>query len=677
MGFSFLNPWFWLGALALLGPVWLHLHHRKEKNLVRFSAVRFLSDQPPACRRPIRFRHWLLLSVRGLAVLLIVLAFTRPYVRNRKQQTISRSTVYILDNTLSRQTGDGLLRDKGRVISDLKSGLTGDRTAVLELAANTRLIVPFGTDRDAAIERVNQLKPSFTRGSYLNAFREANRLLAEVPSGVRQIVLLGDNQANQWHENTTTPPFLNHVQIEMPNASTRPLPNLWLYDGRAQRVFEGDKSRVNFTLRLGHLGPAAEAKVSLFTNGRPVFERTIDLRNQPQTILLQGQCAADPASWVRAEAVVNGTPDALEPDNHFYFAVAPVTQGKVALLAHSIFLKTALSPEVMRDHWSRQVLDVTDPGVAATVPAADVLVIESSYLQSAKGRSLVQNYLVARRGVMLFVDRLSPSIDSNLRSLGFEPDGALTLGLSTPEHFAFVVSNHPIFEPFESSGLGALTEITVSHYARLKPTMGRPLVFSESGNGLFFESTKYPGKFFVCAFGMDRDQTSWPVHPTFVPFLDLALQATRPQEKLRTSFEPGEVAMIPIPSAPDAQKISILGKAGELSNVGIVNGHARLHLPDEPGIFTLVFGQSREPRQFVAVNPPSQESELLYVSSTKPLREWSFTGPARQAPQAVASLLDFRYSNTSAQPMWWCMLMLGLMALVIETAWVMIKGEKI
>ena len=38
----FLNPWFWLGALAVAAPIWLHLRRKRETNLVEFSALRFL-----------------------------------------------------------------------------------------------------------------------------------------------------------------------------------------------------------------------------------------------------------------------------------------------------------------------------------------------------------------------------------------------------------------------------------------------------------------------------------------------------------------------------------------------------------------------------------------------------------------------------------------------------------
>ena len=75
MPFSFLNPWFWIGALAVAAPIWLHLRRRKETNLIRFSAVRFLDDEPEPRRSPLRLRDRFLLLMRGLALLLIVATF--------------------------------------------------------------------------------------------------------------------------------------------------------------------------------------------------------------------------------------------------------------------------------------------------------------------------------------------------------------------------------------------------------------------------------------------------------------------------------------------------------------------------------------------------------------------------------------------------------------------------
>ena len=75
MPFSFLNPWLLLGALAVAAPLWLHLRRRQETNLLYFSAVRFLDDEPRPRQSPLRIRHILLFLLRALALLLIISAF--------------------------------------------------------------------------------------------------------------------------------------------------------------------------------------------------------------------------------------------------------------------------------------------------------------------------------------------------------------------------------------------------------------------------------------------------------------------------------------------------------------------------------------------------------------------------------------------------------------------------
>jgi hypothetical protein len=90
-------------------------------------------------------------------------------------------------------------------------------------------------------------------------------------------------------------------------------------------------------------------------------------------------------------------------------------------------------------------------------------------------------------------------------------------------------------------------DVQVSKYVRLRAKEAMPLIFGERGAGLFFQGTKLQGKLFVAAFGLDRDHTSWPIHQTFVPFLDLTLQAARAEDPTPTAFEPGELSMVQLP----------------------------------------------------------------------------------------------------------------------------------
>src|SRR5258708_37273639 len=112
MPFSFLNPWLWLGALALAVPVWLHLRRKQQTNIQLFPALRFLEDHPEPRRSPWRLRDFILFAVRALALLLAVGAFAWPYVRGPDTLPVKESRVYILDNTMSHQANDGFTRDR-------------------------------------------------------------------------------------------------------------------------------------------------------------------------------------------------------------------------------------------------------------------------------------------------------------------------------------------------------------------------------------------------------------------------------------------------------------------------------------------------------------------------------------------------------------------------------------
>ena len=669
MPFSFLNPWFWLGALAIAAPIWLHLRRRRETNIVEFTALRFLEDQPQPRRSPLRLRDLVLFALRVLALLALVAAFAWPYLRGANTAPIRESRVYILDNTLSHQANDGFAHDRDRVLSDISKGPGDVQMAVIELTSVPRVVVSFGESREAARQKLKELEPSFQRGSYLAAFRQANSLLGNSLGDQKRIILLGDNQENQWTENANSPPFLRNVQIDLPKISALGLPNLSLAEPRVQRIFLGDKSLVNFTVKLGHTGEAKTANIQLRANEQVIFNRTVDLVNQPDTILLQSQWEADLAAWLRGEVIVEGAPDALAGDNRVYFSLAPVIEGKLALLAQSQYLRLALSPDVMRGQWATRVLEPTK--LAAELAAsedADVLVVESNYLQSADARKLLWRYVTNGRGVLLLVNRLTPGISGCLRELGFEAEGTISTPKGTAEKFQFVCSNHPIFHPFLSSDYGDLMDVKVTKYVQLKGSQAMPLVFSEKGAGLFFQGTKFPGKLFVAAFGLDREHTSWPVDQTFIPFLDLTLQTARAEDPTPTTFEPGEISKIQLPAGSAAREAVLRDEHQVLSRAPVEQGRAQVRMPDRPGVYTLTYDDSIQTEKIFSVNPSPKESQLAYVDTPEFLKAWEVNLPPGSGKAAATARGPLSLSGILQQHWWWWMVVLGLAALMLETA---------
>jgi hypothetical protein len=667
MPFSFLNPWLWLGALAVAAPIWLHLSRKKETHLIRFSALRFLDDQPQPRQGPLRLRDLLLFLLRVLALLLVVAAFAWPYLRGADTAPVRESRVYILDNTLSHQASGGFAKDRDRILSDLAAADFGIQIAVLELASTPRVLVSFGDDREQAKQRLRELEPSFQRGSYLAAFRQANALLNNSLGERRRIIFLGDNQENQWSENVSTPPFLRNVEVEMPKPAARALPNLSLSEPRVQRVFLGDKSLIHFTVKLSHVGEAKTANITLRTNGQAIFTRTVDLDKQPETIVLQAQWEAAPGEWLRGDAVVEGTPDALAADNRVFFALPPVIEGKVALLAQSPWLKLALSPDIMRGQWATRVLDPANLSAElATDKDAEVLCLESNYLQSSEARKLLWRYLSNGRGVFLLVNRVTPTIAGYLRELGFESEGNVTPGPEAPEKFQFVFSNHPIFHPFVSPEYGNLMEIKVTRYARLRAAQAMPLIFSDSGAGFFFQSQKLQGKLFVLAFGLDREHSSWPIHQTFIPFLDLTLQAARAEDPTPTYFEPAEVGMVQLPTGANAHEVVLRAGTQELARAPVEQGRAQVRMPDKPGLYALSYDDHEQVEKLFSINPSPKESQLTYVETPEAMNVWRLNLPGQEVKPVSPARAQLSLAGILQQQLWWWMVMGGLVLLLLE-----------
>ena len=76
---AFLAPLFFAALLTFAIPILIHLTQRERKQVVEFPSLMFLEKIPYQSVRRRRIRDWPLLALRLAAILLIVLAFARPF----------------------------------------------------------------------------------------------------------------------------------------------------------------------------------------------------------------------------------------------------------------------------------------------------------------------------------------------------------------------------------------------------------------------------------------------------------------------------------------------------------------------------------------------------------------------------------------------------------------------
>lgn len=78
---SFLSPWFLAGLAAVAVPILVHLIQRDRKRVVPFPSLMFLERIPFRSVRRQTIRNWPLFFIRLAAIVLLALAFARPFLR--------------------------------------------------------------------------------------------------------------------------------------------------------------------------------------------------------------------------------------------------------------------------------------------------------------------------------------------------------------------------------------------------------------------------------------------------------------------------------------------------------------------------------------------------------------------------------------------------------------------
>ena len=469
-------------------------------------------------------------------------------------------------------------------------------------------------------------------------------------------------------------------------------------------MFLDDRVIAECTVRLFHQGDQKAAVVVFRERDKEVARREVKLAGQPESIAVSAQWETDPARWLQGEVRLEGQKDALAADDRVVFALAPVREGRVALLARSPFLQAALSPEVMKGRWATRVLRAGEVESGESRVESDVLCLESHFLQAAPARSLAKSCLSSGKGVVLVVDQAGPTVAGFLRELGIEGASEAGTGQSGPlaakdANLRYVSTEHPVFQPFRSADFGNLSEIQVQRHRRLTASAATPLVFSAEGDPLVIESAGTKGKMFVLAFSMDRSETNWPIHPTFIPFLDRCLDQARAQRNPETAFEPGDSIVWQVAPERRASEVVLKKlrvesresrvKSGEArgeslaldsrlltldSRAPVVSGQARLSIPDAPGLYAIHYDGRPEVESVLAVNPPPDESRLTYAASPEAVKAWVLQGAGDDAAtEPTVSAIEPSKAEIFHQRIWWWLAVAGLAALVLETTWLSLR----
>lgn len=621
---SFLAPLFLAGGAAVAVPIVLHLLKRDPQLRVKFPAVRLLKRAPVEHTERHHLRELLLLALRVAALLLLALAFARPFFPTGAAATATTATIVALDTSYSLSAPGRFERARRLALDAIDRAPAGDLVGVVLFGDEGEVAMKPTADRVLARAAIDQAAVGYGATRYRAALSAATQALA----GRRgTIVVVTDLQESGWDAgDRATVPGGARVTI----ADVGPLPaNLAVVSVRAQ------DDRIVATVRNAS-AQARDARVHLAIDGRPSGDATAAVGpSQSADVTFAA------AAHGRAAAVSVDDPGGLQADNVRYAvldssaapAVAVVT-GSGDLARDAFYVQHALGAGAARDG-SYQAVGVSGAKLSAmsdrdVAQYAAVLLLSTRGLER-RGRELLAGYVRGGGGILIAA---GPEIDGDVVADVLGAGSTLRIVTAVPaasgrpaagRALAPADVRHPIFRPFAGNA-ATLGLVTFRAASRIAGEGCQTIARFTTGEAALLDCAAGDGRALVIASDLDNRWNDFPVHATFVPFVH---EAVRYLGSARSRGSDYVVAEVP---------------AG---------------VPAKPGVVSIADRRAAAPR-LAAVNVDPRESDPARLTADE------FQSAVTQMKDAATEARVEARQQEDRQHLWQYAMALMLAALVVE-----------
>jgi hypothetical protein len=317
---GFLTPWFLAGVAAVGLPVWLHLLRKHKTTPQPFSSLMFFERRTQSSIKHRRLRYLVLFALRTALILLIVLAFAHPYVR-QQVLPVSRSnevTVLAIDNSLSMRAGNRLDQAKQAAKSMIGGLHPGERAQVLAFGSRVQAMSEVTDDHSPLNAGVDAIEPSDTRTSYAELVRAVRSIQQSIHLPLR-VHLYSDMQETGMPANFNDLKLNADVRLEPHPLEKKQDANFAVENVVAPgRVYDSKKTRVLATV-AGFGNQKTTHNVSLLLNGRVIETKPLEI---PENGRATVEFVSMEAPYGRNKGEVRvDSGDSLPADDSFFFAV--------------------------------------------------------------------------------------------------------------------------------------------------------------------------------------------------------------------------------------------------------------------------------------------------------------------------------------------------------------------
>jgi len=678
---GFLAPWFLAGLLAVGLPVYVHLLRRQTTVPRPVSSLMFFERGTQSSTRHRRLRYLLLFALRTLLVLLLALAFARPFFRHRTVLASDKLLLVAVDDSFSMNatapSGAGTRLDEAKrgALAVLAARSGSQKAQVMALGGQLRVLTQPIEDANALRAAVEGIEPGDSHGNFGELGR-GMRAMAETVHTPMALHLFSDMQASNMPANFADMVLPGNVALVLHPVGTATVPNWTVESVQAPgQLVDPKKARV-IAVIAGHETPAATRAVSLLVNGVVTANRKVDVpANGRATVAFdsldvpfgESRCAvkidsADgfPNDDASSFAVKRADPErvlfvhqATDTRSPLYFGAA------LAAAAQASFVLQPIMPE--------QAADI-DPSKYAFVVLSDVpsvpSILENALLRNVQdGGSVLVAVGMAdshREHIPVYGGN---TLDAHFYARGYEPEAGSAAQQGSFRTVGQVDPAHPSMK--DANGWAGTKFF---YAAKVDPGSARVVARLADSTPLLVDKQVGEGHVLLFASGFDNLTNDLPLSPAFVAFVDRTARYLSGEERLSGARVVDSFVQLRNPvnrqsgkAAGTEATVDIIGPDGKrplsLKEAAAAESFQLAHA----GFYQIRFANGRD--ALIAVNPDRRESDLEAIPEDV-LQLWTGAGNAGGAQPAEQTTAEER---NNASSLWWWFMLLLLMAALAES----------
>ncbi|MFN3134465.1 MAG: vWA domain-containing protein, partial [Candidatus Kryptonium sp.] len=555
---TFLNPTFLFALFASAIPVLIHLFNLRRLRTVEFSSVKFLKELQRSRIRSLKIKQIILLIVRVLAIVFLVLAFSRPVIKGYFFNPIvagqaKSSVVIILDNTLSMASID----EKGRFINQAKAIaqritdlLTeSDEFALIRLSEIPEVATGGFVHNTSFLRKlIDETEFTYTHKKLADAFAVAGEIIEKAKNLNREVYVISDFQKGEFalgdtiNRKSKLPP---DVRVFMINVGEFMGQNFSIdkVDVKNRIIFPGRVLELETTVSNHSQSNVSNYVVSIFLNGRRVAQKGVNLKHQSSQTVNFNILTEDLSGFV--DGFVEIEDDNFNFDNRRYFTLFIPSEVKILLVGDDDnlrFIKLAFS--TVQEIYKKSFFKLTQvsPQSISQVNFSDfdvVFLVKPSQIEIETSRRL-KNFISGGGALILFVGgnanfkNLNQSFNAIFELPEF--DGVVKQRML----FSRIDLNHPIFEGVFTEAPRKFDSPEFREYVRFKTNYGfRTVIEFTDGNPFLIEKNWNNGKILVFTSEPTDKTSDLPYKGIFIPLVFQSVLYTVAPSSLKAEYTIG------------------------------------------------------------------------------------------------------------------------------------------